>query len=170
MIIAADTVVVGANGDILEKPRSEKQHIEMLKSLRDGGRAPAAENQALKSALNNGDGGFGSLGLGGGMRGEGAMVSNGAGKQQKRSAWHKVYTAVAVLAPLESARDPGYAMETAVEETGVKFQPDGRWIFYSSKLRANVSQCLTTLSWHTYGQEKVQTRQAAMASKALAHC
>lgn len=34
---------------------------------------------------------------------------------------HRVYTAVACMAPLESARDPGYALETAVEETAVKF-------------------------------------------------
>ncbi|KAL9620502.1 MAG: hypothetical protein Q9160_004971 [Pyrenula sp. 1 TL-2023] len=34
---------------------------------------------------------------------------------------HKVYTAVAVMTPLESARDPGYALETAVEDTSVKF-------------------------------------------------
>lgn len=34
---------------------------------------------------------------------------------------HKVYTAVAVMAPLASARQPGYAMETAIEETDVKF-------------------------------------------------
>ena len=36
---------------------------------------------------------------------------------------HKVYTAVACVVPLESARDPGYAMESAVEETDVKFDP-----------------------------------------------
>ncbi|TKA53263.1 hypothetical protein B0A49_11278, partial [Cryomyces minteri] len=59
---------------ILEKPRSEKEHIATLKGLRDSG-------------------------------------------------WHKVYTAVACMAPLESARDPGYALETHVEETAVKFDP-----------------------------------------------
>src|SRR5271170_972590 len=36
---------------------------------------------------------------------------------------HRVYTAVACMVPLESARDPGYALETAVEETKVKFDP-----------------------------------------------
>lgn len=72
MIIAADTIVVSSSGQILEKPRSEAQHIAMLKCLRDTG-------------------------------------------------VHRVYTAVACMAPLESARDPGYAMETAVEETAVKF-------------------------------------------------
>lgn len=74
LIIAADTVVVSSNGDILEKPRSEQQHIAMLKGLRDTG-------------------------------------------------LHRVFTAVAVITPLESARDPGYALETAVEETLVKFDP-----------------------------------------------
>ena len=72
LIIAADTIVVSAAGEILEKPRSEVQHIQMLKSLRDSG-------------------------------------------------WHKVYTAVALVMPLASARDPGYALETATEETSVKF-------------------------------------------------
>lgn len=35
--------------------------------------------------------------------------------------WHKVYTAVVCMAPLESAVDPGYALEMHVEETAVKF-------------------------------------------------
>jgi septum formation protein len=74
LIIAADTIVVSSAGEILEKPRSEAQHITMLKSLRDTG-------------------------------------------------VHRVYTAVACMAPLESARDPGYALETEVEETAVKFDP-----------------------------------------------
>ncbi|KAL4913507.1 Maf-like protein-domain-containing protein [Aspergillus aurantiobrunneus] len=34
---------------------------------------------------------------------------------------HKVYTAIVAMAPLNSARDPGYAIETAIEETNVKF-------------------------------------------------
>ncbi|PYI25538.1 putative nucleic acid-binding protein, partial [Aspergillus indologenus CBS 114.80] len=34
---------------------------------------------------------------------------------------HKVYTAMCAMAPLVSARDPGYALETALEETDVKF-------------------------------------------------
>jgi septum formation protein len=34
---------------------------------------------------------------------------------------HRVYTAVCLVAPLESARDPGYAIETATEETTVRF-------------------------------------------------
>jgi septum formation protein len=75
LIIAADTIVVSSAGEVLEKPRSEAQHIAMLKSLRDTG-------------------------------------------------VHRVYTAVVCMAPLESARDPGYALETAVEETSVKFDPD----------------------------------------------
>ena len=71
-MIAADTVVVSKMGQIMEKPRSEADHISMLKNLRDGG-------------------------------------------------IHKVFTAVAAMAPLESARDPGYALETTVEETTVRF-------------------------------------------------
>lgn len=72
LIIAADTVVVASDGLILEKPRSEAQHVAMLKSLRDSGE-------------------------------------------------HRVYTAVVCVAPLESARDPGYAIERGYEETIVKF-------------------------------------------------
>jgi len=34
---------------------------------------------------------------------------------------HRVYTAVVCVAPLESARDPGYALQRAWEETVVKF-------------------------------------------------
>ncbi|KAI9830002.1 MAG: hypothetical protein M1826_005175 [Phylliscum demangeonii] len=34
---------------------------------------------------------------------------------------HKVYTAVVVMAPLESAASPGYALESSVEETVVRF-------------------------------------------------
>lgn len=74
LVIAADTVVATNLGQILEKPRSEREHVETLKMLRD---------------------------------------DNGG--------WHKVYTAVVCMAPLESAVDPGYAMETHVEETSVKF-------------------------------------------------
>ncbi|KAK5121200.1 hypothetical protein LTR85_005684 [Meristemomyces frigidus] len=74
IVIAADTVVSTHMGQILEKPRSEKEHVAMLKMLRD---------------QNNG--------------------------------WHKVYTAVVCMAPLETLMDPGYAMETHVEETAVKF-------------------------------------------------
>ncbi|PVH86651.1 acetylserotonin methytransferase-like protein-like protein [Cadophora sp. DSE1049] len=72
LVIAADTVIVTNSGRILEKPRNEKEHIAMLKMLRD----------------------------------------------QKV---HKVFTAVAVLAPREDAKFPGYNLETAVEETRVYF-------------------------------------------------
>ena len=75
LIIAADTIVVSAMGEILEKPRSEVDHITMLKSLRDSGA-------------------------------------------------HRVYTAVAMMMPLASARDPGYALETTTEETLVKFDKE----------------------------------------------
>ncbi|KIW11089.1 septum formation protein Maf [Exophiala spinifera] len=75
LIIAADTIVVSAAGEILEKPRSEAHHIKMLRGLRDTGT-------------------------------------------------HRVYTAVTLIAPLASARDPGYALETGTEETVVKFDSD----------------------------------------------
>lgn len=75
IIIAADTVVVDNSGQILEKPRSEVQHISMLKSLRDTG-------------------------------------------------VHRVFTAVACIAPRASARDPGYVIERGWEETLVKFDPE----------------------------------------------
>ncbi|KAL6706385.1 hypothetical protein ACN47E_005491 [Coniothyrium glycines] len=74
IVIAADTIIVSHDGRILEKPRSEVHHLEMLKTLRDQGE-------------------------------------------------HKVMTAVAVMRPLESAIDPGYRMETHVEETTVRFDP-----------------------------------------------
>ncbi|KAM5444953.1 hypothetical protein MferCBS31731_000409 [Microsporum ferrugineum] len=75
LIIAADTIVVNPEtGDILEKPRSEAQHISMLQGLRDAGD-------------------------------------------------HKVYTAIVAIAPLESAQAPGYALESVVEETSVRFDP-----------------------------------------------
>lgn len=77
LIIAADTIIVSHGGMILEKPKSEADHISMLKMLRD-------------------------------------------------EVTHKVATAVAVMAPLESAIDPGYRMETHVEMTTVKFDPTGR--------------------------------------------
>lgn len=37
---------------------------------------------------------------------------------------HKVYTAIVAMSPLVSARDPGYALESHVEETGVVFGSD----------------------------------------------
>jgi MAF protein len=75
LVIAADTVIVTTSGRILEKPKSEKDHISMLKMLRD---------QRV----------------------------------------HKCYTAVVCLAPREDARDPGYNIESTVEETKVVFASD----------------------------------------------
>ncbi|KAL4880991.1 inosine triphosphate pyrophosphatase-like protein [Aspergillus karnatakaensis] len=37
---------------------------------------------------------------------------------------HKVFTAIVAMAPLVSARDPGYAIETTIEETKVWFDGD----------------------------------------------
>lgn len=42
--------------------------------------------------------------------------------RDQNQGWHKVYTAVVCMAPFqESLMDPGYAIETHVEETLVKF-------------------------------------------------
>lgn len=75
LVLAADTIVVSHLGHVLEKPRSEADHIAMLKMLRTSG-------------------------------------------------YHRVYTAVIAMTPLASARDPGYAMESTVEETTVRFGKD----------------------------------------------
>ena len=45
-------------------------------------------------------------------------------KMLRTSVWHKVYTGMVAMAPLASARDPGYALESMVEETTVKFATD----------------------------------------------
>jgi MAF protein len=75
LVIGADTIIVTSTGLILEKPRSQSDHVRMLKMLRD----------------------------------------------QKV---HKVFTAVAVIAPREDARSPGYNTETVVEETKVIFDEE----------------------------------------------
>lgn len=72
VVLAADTIVVSLSGQILEKPRSEADHIAMLKMLRNSG-------------------------------------------------YHRVYTAVVAMAPLASAQHPGYATESTVEDTTVRF-------------------------------------------------
>ena len=128
VVIAADTIVVGNSGEILEKPRSERQHIDMLKALRDGGRIGRgdADHAMVEAAARQVE----SMGLGTGMRGEGnvksvsGMGSSGKVRRSERGGWHKVYTAVSVCAPLASARDPGYVLETIVEDTSVKFAAD----------------------------------------------
>lgn len=75
LVIAADTVIVTDSGVILEKPRSQADHIRMLKRLRD-----------------------------------------------EKS--HKVFTAIAILAPRDDARYPGYNCENEVVETKVVFDAD----------------------------------------------
>lgn len=75
LVLAADTIVVAQSGQILEKPRSEADHIAMLKMLRTSG-------------------------------------------------YHRVYTAVVAMVPLSSVRHPGYAIESTVEETIVRFGQD----------------------------------------------
>ena len=44
-------------------------------------------------------------------------------KMLRNSGYHKVYTAVVAMTPLASARHPGYATESTVEETTVRFGP-----------------------------------------------
>ena len=89
LVLAADTIVVSSTGAILEKPRSEREHLAMLRSLRDSA---------------------------GGV--------------------HRVFTAVAAMKPMESARDPGYFLDTCVEETAVKFDQTGKRI-----LRITANEC-----------------------------
>lgn len=128
LVIAADTIVVGNSGEILEKPRSERQHIDMLRALRDGGRIghEGTDHAMVEAAARRVE----SMGLGTGMRGEGnvravsATASSGKTGRSERGGWHKVYTAVSMCAPLASARDPGYVLETIVEDTSVKFAGD----------------------------------------------
>jgi predicted house-cleaning NTP pyrophosphatase (Maf/HAM1 superfamily) len=54
---------------------------------------------------------------------------------------HKVMTAVAIMKPLESAMDPGYRLETHVEETTVKFDPLGRWLLLMRALNTWLTAC-----------------------------
>ncbi|KAL4934460.1 nucleotide diphosphatase [Aspergillus undulatus] len=42
-------------------------------------------------------------------------------KQLRDCGVHKCFTAIVGMSPLNSARDPGYAIETAIEETSVRF-------------------------------------------------
>jgi septum formation protein len=45
-------------------------------------------------------------------------------KMLRSSGSHKVYTAIALVAPLETAVEPGYKLETHVEDTSVRFDPN----------------------------------------------
>ena len=45
-------------------------------------------------------------------------------KELRDTGRHSVITAVACMAPLESARDPGYALRTTLEETVVAFDKE----------------------------------------------
>ncbi|KAK4229121.1 hypothetical protein QBC38DRAFT_360328 [Podospora fimiseda] len=72
LVIAADTIIATRSGKILEKPKSEQDHINMLKHLRD-------------------------------------------------TVYHRVLTAVVVLAPKQDLSHPGYEMECHVEDTKVYF-------------------------------------------------
>ncbi|KAK6338690.1 hypothetical protein TWF696_009502 [Orbilia brochopaga] len=72
LVLAADTIICSYAGAVVEKPLGFRDHVDMLRGLRD------AEP-------------------------------------------HKVITAVCVMAPLADGAAPGYAIETHVEETIVKF-------------------------------------------------
>jgi predicted house-cleaning NTP pyrophosphatase (Maf/HAM1 superfamily) len=119
LIIAADTVVVGQFGEILEKPRSEVEHIGMLKMLRDTG-------------------------------------------------IHKVYTAVACMAPLASAKDPGYALETHVEETTVRFDPNSKIRQTRCLKDSNHAQSPTNFYLPTSERGRELTKREDMVFKAWA--
>jgi len=86
-----------------------------------------------------------SMGLGTGMRGEGNVRSapatgpTGKSSRNDRGGWHKVYTAVSVCAPLASARDPGYVLETIVEDTSVKFAGDSKYVEHMVRQTANTN-------------------------------
>lgn len=66
------------------------------------------------------------------LGGAGAIVEKPASEAQhvamltrlRDAKEHRVYTAVVAMAPLESARDPGYALESHVEETTVVFDSE----------------------------------------------
>jgi septum formation protein len=45
-------------------------------------------------------------------------------KMLRSSGSHKVYTAIALVTPLETAVEPGYRLETHVEDTSVRFDPN----------------------------------------------
>ena len=45
-------------------------------------------------------------------------------KMLRNSGYHRVFTAVVAMAPLASAQHPGYAKESTVEETTVRFGRD----------------------------------------------
>ncbi|KAB5578503.1 Maf-like protein-domain-containing protein [Coniochaeta sp. 2T2.1] len=71
-VIAADTIIVTRNGQVLEKPRNEEDHKKMLRHLRD-------------------------------------------------TQFHRVLTAVCVMAPKADASHPGYEIASLTEETRVYF-------------------------------------------------
>lgn len=143
IVISADTVVVDFNGRIMEKPRSEKDHVNMLKALRDGGvvagsgvdplsvveESTGSERLIDVDSSRKPAGTAATAVLGTGVRGEGALMGLGSKGQKKperlrSTGWHKVFTCVAVAVPMESARAPGYILETSVEETSVQFDEE----------------------------------------------
>lgn len=115
LVVAADTVVCSWSGEIMGKPLSRRHNVEMLKSLRDGptgGIGPDSARTTTTSAIPGLEGGDRDAAIMARLRGESSGV------------WCRVYTGVAVMKPLDSARDPGYALECVVDETGVVFDPN----------------------------------------------
>ncbi|KAF2661878.1 Maf-domain-containing protein [Lophiostoma macrostomum CBS 122681] len=53
LIIAADTIIISTNGKILEKPRSEADHYQMLQTLRDEGSHRVATAVAIMTPLES---------------------------------------------------------------------------------------------------------------------
>jgi predicted house-cleaning NTP pyrophosphatase (Maf/HAM1 superfamily) len=146
LIIAADTVVVSQLGEILEKPRSEREHISMLIALRDGSSVANAGGTVIGGGkfdvggdMKKGDilgGELGDVARGGEA---GISISIGSAKKtvetNNRGGVHKVYTAVAVMKPMEEPISPGYVIETVVEETTVRFDASGMSLSSSLCLR-----------------------------------
>jgi septum formation protein len=87
-------------------------------------------------------------------------------KMLRDTGTHRVFTAVACMAPLESLRDPGYALETAVEETAVLFDPNGGLVVRAAAT-ADRRQFRTSSLWRTSRRVRVSIRLVATAYKAL---
>lgn len=51
VVISADTIVVGRDGEILEKPRNRAHHVAMLKALRESGEHKVCRRLILRFLL-----------------------------------------------------------------------------------------------------------------------
>lgn len=95
LVLAADTVICLASGQVLEKPKSPAHHMAMLQTLRDAGAHKVCVFSNLSPYIIR------------------ASVSDAEREYS--------YTAVVAMTPLEDAAHPGYAMDNHVEETIVHF-------------------------------------------------